>query len=98
MTFKVPFITTKKRLEDADGIDSFALSETEKIKVIGKGAFASAALAKHNGEQVVLKEILSKHWDKKEKKILKEVKILNAVKNHNMLQTLKRFATRHLLL
>ena len=54
MVFKVPFIPTKRRLEDVDGIDSFALSETEIIKVIGKGTFASAVLAKHNGEEVVL--------------------------------------------
>ena len=54
MVFKVPFIPTKRRLEDVCGIDSFALSETEIIKVIGKGTFASAVLAKHNGEEVVL--------------------------------------------
>ena len=47
-----------------------------KIKVIGKGASASAVLAKYNGEEFVLKEILCKHWDEKGKKILKEVKIL----------------------
>ena len=35
MTLKVLFIPTKRRLEDADGIDGFALSETEKIKLIG---------------------------------------------------------------
>ena len=61
MAFKVPFIPTKRRLEDADGIDSFALSETEKTKVIGTGAFASTVLAMHNGEELVLKEMLCKH-------------------------------------
>ena len=55
MAFKVPLIPPKKRLEDADRKYSFALSETEKIKVIGKGALASAVLAKQNGEEVVLK-------------------------------------------
>ena len=55
MAFEVPFIPTKRRLEDAGRIDSFTLSETERIKVIWKGAFASAVLAKHNGEEVVLK-------------------------------------------
>ena len=54
MAFKVLFIPPKKRLEDADGIVSFTLSKTEKIKVIGKGAFASTVLAKHNGEEVVV--------------------------------------------
>ena len=61
MAFKVPIIPTKRRLEDANGIDRFVLSKTKKIKVIGKGAFASAVLAKHNGEEVVLKEMLCKH-------------------------------------
>ena len=90
MAFKVPFIPTKKRLEDAVGIDSFALSETEKIKVIGKGAFASAVLAKHNGEEVVLKEMLCKLWDEEGRKLLKEVKILNSVKNHNHVTDIKK--------
>ena len=71
MAFKVPFIPTKRHLEDADGIDSFTLFETERVKVIGKGAFASAVLAKHDGEEVVLKEMLCKHWDVKRKNIKK---------------------------
>ena len=90
MAFKVPFIPTKRRLEDADGIDSFTLSETERIKVIGKGAFASAVVAKHNGEGVVLKEMLCKHWDFEGKKILKEVKIVNSVKNHKHIANIKK--------
>ena len=52
------------------------LPETEKIIVIGKGAFASAVLAKHNEEQVVLKDSLCKHWDEERKKFLEEVNIL----------------------
>ena len=71
MAFKVPFIPTKRRLEDAYGIDRFTLSETERIKVIGKEAFASVVLAKHNGEEFVLKEMLCKHWDDEGKKISK---------------------------
>ena len=82
MAFKVPFIPTKRHLEEADGIDSFTLSKTQRIKIIGKGAFPSAVLAKHNGEEVVFKKVLSKHWDDEGKKFLKEVKILNSVKNH----------------
>ena len=75
IAFKVPCIPTKRHLEDADGIDSFASSKTERIKVIGKGAFASTVLAKQNEEEVVLKEMLCKHWDEhgmKEKKILED--------------------------
>ena len=84
MALKVSFIPTKRRLEDADGIDSLALSKMEKIKVIGKGAFASAVLAKHNGEKVVLKEMLCKHWDEEGKKFLNVVKIWTALKIANM--------------
>ena len=61
MAFKVPFVSTKRSLEDADEIDTFALLVTERIKVIGNRAFASAVLAQHNGEEVVLKEMLCKH-------------------------------------
>ena len=46
MTLKVPFTPAKRCLEDADRIESFALFETEKIKVIEKGALPSAVLAK----------------------------------------------------
>ena len=42
---EVPFIPTKRRLEDTNRIDRLALSETEKIKVIGNEAFPSAVLA-----------------------------------------------------
>ena len=77
-------------MEDANRIDSFPLSEREKIKVIEKGAFASAVLARHNGEEVVLKEILCKHWDEEGIKFLKEVKILNSVKNHKHVTNIKK--------
>ena len=73
-------------MEDGDGIDSFALSETEKIRVIGKGAFASAVLAMHNGEEVVLKEMLCKHWDEEGKKF----KILNRIKTHKHVTNIKK--------
>ena len=66
MAFKVPFIPTKRRLEDADGIDSFALSVTEKTKVIGKGAFASTM---HNGEELVSKKCFVSTRMKKEKNL-----------------------------
>ena len=58
----------KAPLEDADGIDSFALSEIEKLKWSEKRASASAVLAKYNEEEVVLKEMLYKHWDEEGKK------------------------------
>ena len=38
-----------------------------KIIVIGKGAFASVVLAKHNGKEVVLKGMVCKHLDEEEK-------------------------------
>ena len=58
---------TKRRLEDADRIGSFVLSETERIKVKRKAGFVSVVLGKHNGEEFVLKEMLRKHWDKGKK-------------------------------
>ena len=76
MTLNFPFIPTKRRLGDADGIDSFAFSETEKIKVIGKGPLPSAILPKHSEEEGFLKEILCKHWDEEGSKVIKKVKIL----------------------
>ena len=76
-------------MKGSDGIDSLALSETKKIKVTRKGAFASAVLAKHNGEEVVLKEMLCKHWDEG-KKFLQQAKILNSVKNHKYVTNIKK--------
>ena len=49
---------------------------TEKVKVIGKEAFASAVLAKHNEVDVVLKEMLGRHWYEEGNKFIKEIKIL----------------------
>ena len=76
-------------MKGSDGIDSLALSETEKIKVTRKGAFASAVLAKHNGEEVVLKEMLCKHWDEG-KKFLQQAKILNSIKNQKYVTNIKK--------
>ena len=76
MALKVQFIPTKRSLEDTIGIDHFALSETENIKVIGKEAFPSAVSAKHNEVEVVLKEMLDKFWDEERNKFMKEIKIL----------------------
>ena len=78
-------------MEDADGINNFTLSEMKKIKVIGQGAFASAVLPKHNGEEVVFKEMLCKNWDEGGKKIQKiEAKILNSIKNHKHVTKFKK--------
>ena len=67
MVFKVQFIPAKRRSEDADGIDSLALSETKRNKVIGKGLFTLAVLAKYNGKELVLKEMFCNHWDEGKK-------------------------------
>ena len=48
---------------------------TEKSKVIGKEAFPSAALAKHNEVEVVFREMLGKHWDEEENKFIKGINI-----------------------
>ena len=67
MVFKVQFIPAKRRSEDADWIDSLALSETKRNKVIGTGVFTLAILAKYNGKELVLKEMFCKHWDEGKK-------------------------------
>ena len=76
MALKVPFIPTKKRLEDTNRIDRFL---TEKIKVIGKKPFPSAVLAKRNEVEVVFKEMLGKHWDEEGNKFIKGIKIFTIV-------------------
>ena len=90
MAFKVLFIPTKRCLEDADKIDSFALSETEIIKVIGKGAFASAASTKHNGEEAVIKEMLCKHWDEGKKFLKKGQNSDECQKLHKYVTSVKK--------
>ena len=71
MTLKVAFIPAKRCLEDAARIESFAFFETEKIKVIEKGALPSAVSAKYSEEKVALKEILCKHWDEEGNKFIR---------------------------
>lgn len=58
MVFKIAFILIKRHLKDAEGIESFVLFETERTKVVGKGAFSLAVLGRHNGEEVVVKEVI----------------------------------------
>ena len=61
MTLKISFILTKRHLRSTEGIESLALSEIKRTKLVEKGAFASAVLAKHNGEEVLLKEMFCEH-------------------------------------
>ena len=55
MTFKIPFIQATRCLT---GVDSYTILET---KIIVRGHFASALIARHNGEEFVLKEMFCKH-------------------------------------
>ena len=48
-------------------------------------------MLQHNGEEVVLKEMLCKHWDEEGKKIQNfDLKILNSVKNHKHVTNIKK--------
>ena len=96
MAFKISFIPTKRRLEDADGIDSSALSKTRNIKLIGKGDFASAVLAKHNEEEVVLKGYPFETWKWRRKETYKGGQNSEQrEKSQTYNKQLKRFPTRH---
>ena len=75
--FKIPFIQASWCLA---GIDSSTILESKKVRKIGRGYFASVLIARHNGEEFVVKEILCKLWDQKGKKIPKKVKLLNNLK------------------
>ena len=77
MTFKISFIHASQWLA---GIDSYTILEIKKVREIGRGHFASVLIARHNGEEFVLKRIFCKHWDQEGKKFLKKVKILNDLK------------------
>ena len=77
MAFKIPFIQASRCLT---GVDSYTILETKKVREIGRGHFASVLIARHNGEEFVLKEIFCKHWDQERKKFPKKVKILNDLK------------------
>ena len=48
-------------------------------------------MLQHNGEEVVLKEMLCKHWDEEGKKFQNfDLKILNSVKNHKHVTNIKK--------
>ena len=55
MTFKIPFIQASRCLT---GIDSYTVFETKKVREIGRGHFASVLIARHNGEEFIVTEIL----------------------------------------
>ena len=58
MAFKIPFIQASRCLT---GVDSYTILETVKVREIGRGNFASVLIARHDGEEFVLKEIFCKH-------------------------------------
>ena len=58
MALKIPFIQASCCLT---GVDSYIILETKKVREIGRGYFASELIARHNGEEFVLKEILCKY-------------------------------------
>ena len=58
MVFKIPFIQASRCLT---GVDSYTILEITKVREIGRGHFASVIIARHNGEEFILKEILRNH-------------------------------------
>ena len=58
MVFKIPFIQASRCLT---GVDSYTILEIKKVREIGRGHFASVIIARHNGEEFILKEILRNH-------------------------------------
>ena len=77
MSFKIPFIQGSRCLT---GVDSYTILETKNVREIGRGHFALVLIARHNGEEFVLKQIFCKNWDQEENKFPKKVKILNYLK------------------
>ena len=57
------------------GVDSYTILETKKVREIGREHFGSVLIARHNGEEFIVKEIFCKHWDQEGKKVPKKVKI-----------------------
>ena len=58
MAFKIPFIQANQCLT---AVESYTVLETKKVREIGRGHFASVLIARHNGEELVVKEIFCKH-------------------------------------
>ena len=60
MVFKIPFIQASRCLTSTRGVDCYTILEREKVREIGRGFFASVLIAKHNGKELVMKEIFCK--------------------------------------
>ena len=58
MALKISFIQARRCLT---GADSYTILETKKVREIDRGHFISVLIAKHNGEEFVLKDIFCKH-------------------------------------
>ena len=52
MAFKISFIQAIRYLT---GVDSYAILQTKEVREIGKEHFASVLIARHNGEEFVVK-------------------------------------------
>ena len=86
MAFKIPFIQASRWLTD---IDSHTILD-KKVREFSRGHFASVLIARHNGEEFILKEIFCKHWDQEGKKFPKKVKILNDLKIQKHITNIKK--------
>ena len=58
MAFEIPFIQDSRCLTR---VDSYTILEIKKVRKIDSGHFASVLIARHNGEEFVLKEIFCKN-------------------------------------
>ena len=86
MAFKIPFIQTSRWLT---GVDSYTILD-KKVREFSRGHFASVLIARHNGEEFILKEIFCKRWDQEGNKFPKKVKILNDLKIQKQIANIKK--------
>ena len=77
------------------GVDSCTILETKNVREIGRGHFASVLIARHNGEEFIVKEIFCKHWDQQGKKFLKKFKILNDLKIQKQITNIKKAVSNY---
>ena len=89
MAFKIPSKPVDKNrviIPEDPSLPKFCFSDAEKQEELGRGSFASTFKAKYGGNIVAIKQLHINKWDETGKKFMKEVKIMNSLKNDHIVR------------
>ena len=91
MAFKIPLNVPQKQrivIPEDPSLQKFSFADVVKEEELGRGSFGSTFKATYKLGVVAIKELHINKWDETGKKFLKEAKILQGLKNKNIIEFL----------